>query len=90
MVSKKKTERKDRDERREDRRETYKGYEIIIPGDERRKRIFINGRPIKWGKASDTYYLDVYAYDRGKTLDETIRRYIDSLEKAGNIGKEPE
>lgn len=73
-----------------DRREIYKGHEIIIPSDERRKRIFIDGRPVKWGQAGETYYLDVYAYDRGKTLDETIKRYIDYLEKVSNVGKEVE
>ncbi len=65
-----------------DKRETYKGHEIILPADERKKKVFIDGRPVKWGKAGDTYYLDVYAYDRGKTLDETIRRYVDSREKS--------
>lgn len=70
------------------RRETYRGHEITIPDDHRRKRIFIDGRQIKWGKAGDSYFLDVYAYDPGKTLDETIKRYIDFLEKASNAGKD--
>jgi hypothetical protein len=74
-----------------DHRELYRGHEIIIPTDERRKRIFIDGRPVKWGETGGTYYLDVYAYDRGRTLDETIKRYIDSLENASsNAGKEVE
>jgi len=60
----------------------YKGHEIFDPKDERRKKIFIDGRPVKWGETGGTYYLDVYAYDRGKTLDETVKRYLDSLQKA--------
>jgi hypothetical protein len=69
------------------RKETYKGHEIIYPADERRKKIFIDGRPAKWGEAGGTYYLDVYAYDRGDTLEETVKRYIDYLEKAGKEAK---
>lgn len=63
------------------RRETYNGHEILIPLDEKRKKLFIDGRPVQWGEASGTYYLDVYAYDRGATLDETIKRYLDYLDK---------
>lgn len=66
------------------RRETYKGHEILYPGDQRRKKIFIDGRPVKWGKAGDSYYLDVYAYDPGRTLEETVKRYLAHLEKAGS------
>ena len=66
------------------RRETYKGHEIVYPQDKRRKKIFIDGRPVKWGEASGTYYLDVYAYDRGRTLEETVKRYIGYLDKAGS------
>ncbi len=66
------------------RRETYKGHEIIYPRDERRKKIFIDGRPVKWGETGGTYYLDVYAYDRGRTLDETVKRYLDYLDEAAD------
>ena len=69
------------------RRETYKGHEIMYPRDERRKKVFIDGRPVKWGETGGTYYLDVYAYDRGRTLDETIMRYIDFLDKAASSGR---
>jgi hypothetical protein len=61
----------------DERRETYKGHEILIPGDERRKKLFIDGRPVHYGVANGEYYLDVYAYDRGNSLDEVIKRYID-------------
>jgi hypothetical protein len=60
---------------------TYKGHEIFYPEDQRRKKIFIDGRPVQWGEAGGTYYLDVYAYDRGSTLEETVKRYIDYLDK---------
>jgi len=62
---------------------TYKGHETVYPEDRKRKKIFIDGRPVKWGEAGGTYYLDVYAYDRGGTLEETVKRYIDYLGKAG-------
>jgi hypothetical protein len=65
------------------RRETYKGHEILYPRDERRKKIFIDGRPVKWGEAGGTFYLNVYAYDRGQTLEETVKRYIGYLDKTG-------
>jgi hypothetical protein len=70
------------------RTETYKGHEILYPPDQRRKKIFIDGRPVKWGETGGTFYLDVYAYDRGKTLEETVERYIDYLEKARTRGEE--
>ena len=63
------------------RRETYNGHEIIFPLDDKRKKIFIDGRPVHWGEASGEYYLDVYAYERGRTLDETIKRYLDYRDK---------
>lgn len=65
------------------RKKTYKGHEIVYPLDERRKKIFIDGRPVTWGETGGTYYLDVYAFDRGRDLDETVKRYIDYLEKSG-------
>jgi hypothetical protein len=70
------------------RKETYQGHEIVYPRDERRKKIFIDGRPVRWGKAGETYYLDVYAYDRGGTLEETVKRYIGYLDRASKAGKE--
>jgi hypothetical protein len=63
------------------RRESYKGHEILFPQDERGKRIYIDGRPVHYGLAGDEYYLDVYAYDRAKSLEEVIKRYIDHLER---------
>jgi hypothetical protein len=63
------------------RRETYNGHEIVIPLDEKRKKVFIDGRPAHWGETGGTYYLDVYAYDRGRSLDETIKRYLDYRDK---------
>lgn len=70
------------------RKETYKGHEILYPDDQRRRKIFIDGRPVKWGEAGDTFYLDVYAYDRGRTLEDTVKRYIDYLEKTRDRGEE--
>jgi hypothetical protein len=68
--------------------ETYNGHEIIYPRDERRHKIFIDGRPIRWGVTSGSYYLDVYAYDRGRTLDETVKRYLDHRDRiAGKARK---
>jgi hypothetical protein len=66
------------------RKETYKGHEILFPRDQRRKKIFIDGRPVNWGEANGTFYLDVYAYDRGETLDETIQRYLNYLDQSGS------
>jgi hypothetical protein len=59
------------------RRETYRKHEIIFPADEQRKRIYIDGRPVRYGQAGDQFYLDVYAYDRGKSLKDVIKRYLD-------------
>lgn len=70
------------------RRETYKGHEILVPEDQRRKKIFVDGRPVKWGNVGGKYYLDVYAYDPGKSLDDTVKRYIDSLERRRKARKE--
>jgi hypothetical protein len=70
------------------RKETYKGHEIVIPEDQRRKKIFIDGRPVRWSELRGSFYLDVYAYDRGRTLEETIKRYIDYLEKCARPTKE--
>jgi hypothetical protein len=36
---------------------------------------------VHYGLAGDEYYLDVYAYDRAKSLEEVIKRYIDHLER---------
>jgi hypothetical protein len=76
---------KDSDNSSKFRKETYKGH------DDRRKKIFIDGRPINWGQIGKTFYLNVYAYDPGKTLDEVIKRYIDHLDKMGsNVRQEAE
>jgi len=72
-----------------ERREAYNGHEIVIPIDERRKRISIDGRSVHYG-VTDTgqYYLDKYAYDRAKSLDEVIKRYIDYLDRVEGSRKE--
>jgi hypothetical protein len=71
------------------RRQKYKGHEIVYPSDERRQKIFIDGRPVAWGETGGTYFLDVYAYDRGRSLEDTVKRYIDYLEESGREdGKE--
>jgi hypothetical protein len=74
--------------RADERRETYRKHEIIFPADERRKRIFIDGRPVRYGQAGDEYYLDVYAYDRGKSLQDAIKRYLDYRDGLPVAGKE--
>lgn len=73
---------RNRDDRRPGagRRETYRGHEIFFPDDPRRKRIFVDGRPVRHGTAGGKHYLDVYAYDRADSLDDVVRRYIDYLE----------
>jgi hypothetical protein len=70
----------------EPRRENYKGHEIVYPTDERRNRFFIDGRPVRYGQAGDEYYLDVYAFDRAKTLEEVIRRYLDYKDRVREHG----
>lgn len=65
-----------------DRRHTYKGHEIVIPDDKRRRRISIDGRSVHYGVTDGgEYYLDAYAYDRAKSLDEVVKRYIDYKER---------
>ena len=72
-----------------ERRENYKGHEIVIPTDERRKRISIDGRSVYFGvTAGGEYFLDKYAYDPAKSLDEVIKRYIDYLERVEKAKKE--
>lgn len=71
-----------------DKRREYRGHEVVFPADERRKRIFIDGRPVKYGLAGGEYYLHAYAYDRADSLEEVVRRYIDYLEGAEKRGKE--
>lgn len=80
MPTKKSSRRRVRPARTGERRETYKGHEIVFPTDERRRRIFIDGRPVHYGTASGQYYLDVYAYDRAETLEEVVKRYINDRE----------
>ena len=64
------------------RSEVYKGHEIFVPDDQRRKHLFIDGRSVGYGTAGGEYYLDVYAYDRAKSLDEVVRRYLDFKDQA--------
>jgi len=72
-----------------ERRETYNGHEIVIPSDERQKRISIDGRSVYYGVTDrGEYYLDKYAYDGAKSLDEVIKRYIDYLDRVEAARKE--
>ena len=74
---------------RGERREIYNGHEIVIPTDERRKRISIDGRSIHYGVTDrGEFFLDKYAYDRAKSLDEVIKRYVDYLDRLEKAGKE--
>lgn len=68
-------------------RKTYKGREILYPTSLQRRKIFVAGRPVSWGTVGALYYLNVYAYDPGKTLEEVVHRYIDYLEKVSSTGK---
>jgi hypothetical protein len=71
------------------RRETYNGHEIVIPTDERNRRISIDGRSVYYGITdAGQYYLDKYAYDRAKSLDDVIKRYIDYLDRVESASKE--
>lgn len=64
------------------RRETYNDHEIVIPTDDKSKRISIDGRAIYFDITTNgEYYLDKYAYDRAKSLDEVIKRYLDYLDR---------
>ncbi len=51
---------------------THKDHEVAIPDDPPRTWIFIDGRPVRYGRLGEQYYLDVYAYDLADTLDEVI------------------
>ena len=71
------------------RREQYNGHEIVIPTDERSKRISIDGRSVYYGVTNGgEYYLDKYAYDRAKSLDEVVKRYVDYLDRVEKSGRE--
>lgn len=73
----------------ETRRETYNGHEIVIPTDERNKRISIDGRTVYYAvNARGEYYLDKYAFDPAKTLDDVIKRYLDYLDRVAESRKE--
>lgn len=73
----------------ETRRETYNGHEIVIPTDERNKRISIDGRTVYYAvNAKGEYYLDKYSFDPAKTLDEVIKRYLDYLDRVAESRKE--
>ena len=80
---------KDRGSLAGERRELYNGHEIVIPTDERRKRISIDGRSVHYGITDGgEYFLDKYAYDRAKSLDEVIKRYVDYLDRVEEARKE--
>lgn len=73
----------------ETRSETYNGHEIVIPTDERNKRLSIDGRTVYYAlNARGEYYLNKYAFDPAKSLDEVIKRYIDHLDAAAKPRKE--
>ena len=73
----------------ETRRETYNGHEIVIPTDERNKRLSIDGRTVYYDRnARGEYYLNKYAFDPGKSLDEVIKRYVDYLDRAAKSRQE--
>lgn len=63
-------------------RETYKGHEIVVVTDDPGRRIMIDGESFRYGRAGDDYYLDVYAYDRDRSLMGVAERYIDYRENA--------
>lgn len=67
---------------RAEERETYKGHDIVIRRDDPGRRVLVDGEPIRYGRASDEFYLDVYAYDRDPSLLAVVRRYIDHREAA--------
>jgi hypothetical protein len=71
------------------RRETYNGHEVVIPIDERNKRISVDGRSVRYDVTDrGEFYLDKYAYDRAKSLDEVIKRYLDHLDRVQQARKE--
>jgi hypothetical protein len=71
------------------RRETYNGHEILIPTDQTHKRISIDGRTVYFGVTTGgQYFLDKYAYDRAKSLDEVVKRYVDYLDRVEKARKE--
>ena len=73
----------------ETRRETYAGHEIVLPTDEKNKRLSIDGRTVHYRvNARGEYYLDKYAYDPAKSLDEVIKRYVDHLDRRTESRKE--
>ena len=73
----------------ETQRETYNGHEIVIPKDERNKRLSIDGRTVYYSvDARGEYYLDKYAYDPAKSLEEVIKRYVNHLDRVAESRKE--
>ncbi|MET7904975.1 hypothetical protein [Streptomyces sp. NPDC005336] len=64
----------------EGRSETYRGHAIFLPADDRHRKVFVDGRPVRYGRIGDAFYLDVYAYDPGASPVDVVRRYIDHLE----------
>lgn len=73
----------------ETRRETFSGHEIVIPTDERNRRLSIDGRTVYYAvNARGEYYLDKYAFDPRKTLDEVIKRYVEHLDRVAESRRE--
>jgi hypothetical protein len=73
----------------ETRRETINGHEIVIPTEKGNKRLSIDGRTVYYAlNARGEYYLDKYAYDPGKTLDDVIKRYLAHLDRVAESRKE--
>jgi hypothetical protein len=63
-------------------RETYKGHEIVVVRDDPGRRIVIDGESFGYDRAGDEFYLDIYAYDRDRSLMAVAKRYIDFREEA--------
>ena len=73
----------------ETRRETINGHEIVIPTDERNKRLSVDGRTVYYAvNARGEYYLDKYAFDPAKTLDDVIKRYVEYLDRVAESRKD--
>jgi hypothetical protein len=67
-----------------EKHETYKGHDIVIPRDDPGHRVLVDGQPLRFGRAGDKFYLDVYAYDPDPSLVAVVRRYIDYRDEAAS------
>ena len=66
---------------REFRSLEYNGHIVVFPANERQRRIFIDERPVLYGRVGDQYYLSVYAYEPGDTLEAVIKSYLNYKDK---------